>query len=243
MQVRILPFVIFACVVLMGIKVADVIQGTDLFTNTFLIGKVNAESSEEEKPKEEAKEGEGKKEEKKKEKEKEKKEEPAIKVSETPPANALKASPEVTFSQSEVEVLQRLRQRREQLEGRDKELETREKVLRLTESRIDQKVEDLKSLKAEVQNLLDQYNHKEEVKLQSLVKIYENMKPKDAARIFEELDMGTLLPVVAKMKEANTAPVLAAMDPKKAKEITSALANMRRLPGDETGEKKDTKTK
>ena len=59
------------------------------------------------------------------------------------------------------------------------------------------------------------------------MKIYENMKPKDAARIFEELDMAVLLDVIERMKERKTAPILAQMNPKRAKAITLELAKRR----------------
>ena len=58
----------------------------------------------------------------------------------------------------------------------------------------------------------------------SLVKIYEKMKPKDAAQVFERLEMPVLLKVIERMKEAKTAPILAAMDPGKAKAVTVAIA-------------------
>ena len=56
------------------------------------------------------------------------------------------------------------------------------------------------------------------------MKIYETMKPHDAARIFEQLDMPVLLGVFGHMKERNAAPILAAMDPTKARAVTLALA-------------------
>jgi flagellar motility protein MotE (MotC chaperone) len=66
--------------------------------------------------------------------------------------------------------------------------------------------------------------------MQSLVKLYENMKPKDAARIFEELDLDTLLPVAERMKERKLAPIMSTMDPTKAKEVTVRLSTQRKLP-------------
>ena len=67
-------------------------------------------------------------------------------------------------------------------------------------------------------------------KVASLVRIYENMKPKDAARIFEELDMDTLLLVAERMKERSLAPIMANMDPGKARDVTVDLARRRQLP-------------
>jgi len=75
--------------------------------------------------------------------------------------------------------------------------------------------------------LLQQQQDGTESQYQSLVKIYENMKPKDAARIFEQLEMAVLIPVVERMKERKTAPILAKMDPVKAQAITVELAQRR----------------
>ena len=75
------------------------------------------------------------------------------------------------------------------------------------------------------------HGEKEEQQLNSLVTIYENMKPKDAARIFGELDMVVLLDVIERMKERKVAPILAAMNPKRAKAITIELAQRRDFPG------------
>ena len=241
MQFRLFPFLIFACLLLLLVKAADFLQGERLFSENLLVSSGYAESEKEDKKddkKEPAKEEkkDGHKEEKKegeksdkKDKDKDKKG-AGIKVSEKPPEQVVKVPEGPQFSPAEVEVLQRLRQRREQLDTREKELEVREKVLRVTEGKIDQKFADLTKLKDDVQIILDSYNEKEEIKLLSLVKIYENMKPKDAAKIFEELDMKTLLPVIDKMKEAKVAPVLAQMDPKKAKDVTTELSQMRKIP-------------
>jgi flagellar motility protein MotE (MotC chaperone) len=62
------------------------------------------------------------------------------------------------------------------------------------------------------------------------VKIYETMKPKDAARIFEQLDMPVLLGVLERMKEMKSSAILAAMDASKAKAATMALAERHAPP-------------
>jgi flagellar motility protein MotE (MotC chaperone) len=77
---------------------------------------------------------------------------------------------------------------------------------------------------------LKQRSAAEESQLQSLVKIYENMKPKAAAGVFEELDMDILLEVVSRMKERKVAPILALMTPTRAKELTFELAQRQQLP-------------
>ncbi len=134
------------------------------------------------------------------------------------------------FTQAELEVLQSLVKRREELEARQGEIEMQANLLDAAEKRIDDKIAELERLEATMQGLLERYDEEEEAKMKSLVKIYENMKPKDAARIFQELDMEVLLGVAERMREAKMAPILAQMDPSKAKAITVELVTRRPLP-------------
>lgn len=131
---------------------------------------------------------------------------------------------------SELDVLQKLSDRRTQLDKRQHEVETRERLLQATEKRIDAKIAELKGIQKTVDDLLKKHDKQKEEQLRSVVKIYENMKPKDAARIFEQLDMSILLDVVERMREAKVAPVLANMTPAKAKAVTAAMAQRRALP-------------
>ncbi len=130
---------------------------------------------------------------------------------------------------SDQELLQHFAERRAEIEKRTKEIEQREALLTAAEKRIDQKVSEMEKVRSDIQKLMSQGDEKQSAQLESLVKIYETMKPKEAARIFEELEMPVLLGVIQKMKENKSAPILASMDPVKAKEVTSALIE-RRVP-------------
>ena len=134
------------------------------------------------------------------------------------------------MTDEELVLLQSLSQRREELEQRAREIDEREVLLKAAEQRIDQRIGELERLQASIEDLLVQHDEQSEAQMQSLVKIYESMKPKDAARIFEELDMEVLLEVVERMKERKTAPILAKMNPERAKTVTLELAQRRELP-------------
>lgn len=153
-----------------------------------------------------------------------KKEEPPA-----PPPTDMYKDKTQPFSAREVDVLQKLSERREKLDNWEREVALREKVLEATEQRIDTKISEMKSLNDEIQKLLVAYKSEEDAKIRSLVKIYETMKPKDAARIFDQLDLDVLLMVVDRMSERKVAPVLAAMSPDKAKEVTQQLADQQKL--------------
>lgn len=132
--------------------------------------------------------------------------------------------PDDEYTAAEIRTLQDLAARREELDRRAAEVETREGLLAAAEKRVEQKIAELKELQGTLQALIRQYDNEQESKIKSLVKVYENMRPKDAARIFEKLDMDILLDVVERMKERKLAPILAEMEPAKAKSVTAELA-------------------
>ena len=131
---------------------------------------------------------------------------------------------------AEIELLQHLAVRREVIDKRERELDVRVGLMQAAESRIDKKVVELQNLQVTIDGLIKKFDNQQDAKLLSLVKIYENMKPKDAANIFEELEMETLLEVAERMKERKLAPVMAKMNPEKAREMTVELRQLRRLP-------------
>ena len=130
----------------------------------------------------------------------------------------------------EFKLLQQLAERRKALDAREQGIELREKTTRTAERRVEERIGELKSLKVQVEALLRQHDEQQERQLRALVKIYETMKPKEAARIFDDLEMAVLISVIERMKEAKTAPVMASMNPGKAKAVTVELAERRKLP-------------
>jgi flagellar motility protein MotE (MotC chaperone) len=134
------------------------------------------------------------------------------------------------LSDEEIDVLQQLAKRREELELRSRRLDEREALVAAAEGRMEQKMAELRALQATVEDVMNKRSDAEEAQLQSLVKIYENMKPKAAAQVFEELDLDVLLEVVTRMNERKLAPILALVSPTRAKEVTYELAQRSALP-------------
>jgi len=60
-----------------------------------------------------------------------------------------------------------------------------------------------------------------------LVKLYEGMRPRDAAAIFNGLDKPVLLEILDRMKPAKASPVIALMEPESARQVTAELAARR----------------
>jgi flagellar motility protein MotE (MotC chaperone) len=135
------------------------------------------------------------------------------------------------FSEPEIAVLQQLAQRRDALDQREQELERQRMLLAAVETRIADKLAAMEKLQAVLESVIKRNDAEMESRIRSLVKIYELMKPADAARIFEALDMDTLLPVAERMNERRLAPVMAQMDPAKARDVTERLKTLRDLTG------------
>lgn len=130
-------------------------------------------------------------------------------------------------SDSERALLQDLRQRRKELDARADAVATRESMLVATEQKLAARVSELQALQKRLEGLDSAQKQKEETGWQGLVKMYETMKPKDAATIFNDLSMPVLLQVVDRMKDAKAASVMAAMNPEKVRDVTAELAQMR----------------
>jgi len=129
-----------------------------------------------------------------------------------------------------MELFDELKSRRKTLDEKARGLSVREALLKAAEQEIEQKYEELLSLRSEIQELLVEQNEEEKARVASLVKIYEGMKPKDAARIFNTLDLDVLLNVVSRMSERKSAPVIASMDPERARTLTIMLMEQKALP-------------
>lgn len=132
--------------------------------------------------------------------------------------------PVTRFTNEELEILQDLSKRRVELVDREQELDSRSRLLDAAEARIDSRIAELRDLRTTIEALVRKYDAQEQAELESVVKIYETMKPKDAARILGELDMPILLGIMERMKERKTAPILAAMQNERAREVTAELA-------------------
>lgn len=134
------------------------------------------------------------------------------------------------MSASEIAVLQALSARRAELEERSRELDLRDQLLAATEKRVNERIADLKAIETHIESLMRTRDEQAELQIASLVKVYETMKPVDAARIFEKLDPDVLLDVAQRMKPAKIALVLAAMEPTQAQLLTVRLASWLTLP-------------
>ncbi len=203
-RVRLLPITVIAALLLLAVKVGGLWQDANAILGSAVAASAESAESEENAP---PPDGAG------------------------DPVGAIEPSIDVSdVSPVQIELLESLAARREELEARARELDMREKVLSATEQRVDENIAELKRLQASVEKLIGQFDEREEARIKSLVTIYEKMRPKDAARIFNELDMTTSLAVLKRMREGKAAAIIARMSAEKAMAVTNDLAKPRQLP-------------
>jgi len=133
-------------------------------------------------------------------------------------------------SAAEVDVLTSLSKRRGALDAREADIQMRADLLAAAENRVDGKIATLKGLQDQIAMLLGQRDAAQEEQMKSLVKTYSAMKPKDAARIFNNLSDEVLVPVAHAMKSDVLAAILAGMNPDAAQKLTIKLATRLQLP-------------
>jgi flagellar motility protein MotE (MotC chaperone) len=150
------------------------------------------------------------------------------------PADPAPAPPPPEFDPSrltaaEIAVLQQLAGRRTALDQRARELDRRQALLETAAAALEGQIARLGALRDQIVSAVEQHDAAEETRLKSLVKIYETMKAKAAAEIFDRLEMAILIRVVERMREPKSADVLARMDPVKARQVTIELARRTKL--------------
>ncbi|HEY4920784.1 MAG TPA: flagellar protein FlbB [Xanthobacteraceae bacterium] len=130
-----------------------------------------------------------------------------------------------TSSPAERAILERLGERRQELDARARELEIRENLVKSAERQLDGRVNQLKGMEQQVGGTANKKEEEETARLKGLVTMYESMKAKDAAKIFDRLEMPILITVVSKIKPRIMADILAQMQPDVAERLTVELAN------------------
>lgn len=120
-----------------------------------------------------------------------------------------------------------LRARREALEDRERAIATREALLAVAEQRLAARLAELTALQGRLEQADVDAREREESHWRTMAKLYETMRPREAAAVFNELDLPVLVQVVERMNDRKAAPVLGAMLPDRVRQLTVELARLR----------------
>jgi flagellar motility protein MotE (MotC chaperone) len=128
-------------------------------------------------------------------------------------------------SGAERAILERLQERRQELDSRARELDIRESLIQGAEKRMDARLTELKDTEDRIKVETQQKDDADAARLKGLITMYESMKPRDAAKIFNGLDSAVLLQVASQMNPRTMAEILAQMSAEVAQHLTVELAS------------------
>jgi len=149
------------------------------------------------------------------------------------------ANTKVVPSDSKLDLLESLAERRKQLNLRETQLKLKENLLQAAQKQIDDRIVQLKALEEKIQNDLKKQDVLKQSQYRRLVKIYSSMKAKEAARIFNGLNMSILVDLIRAMKAAAGSQILAKMEPEKARQLTLLLAQKEQMVAPKSDELKN----
>src|SRR3984957_3669587 len=223
-DIRVIPVVLIAIAGLAMLKVAGlVIDGGYVFdyqpqstkrswaqeSFNFPTGKpdpADITGSVHEKPKEEAK--------------------PAVAAPEVAKPEGTVVYPDQTqpVSASERAILERLQSRRQELEARAREIDIRESLLKAAEKRVESRVEELKGVESRIATATEQKSEADAARFKGIITMYESMKPKDAAKVFDRLEMPVLIQIASQIAPRKMSDILGLMQTEAAERLTVELA-------------------
>ncbi|MET4291945.1 flagellar motility protein MotE (MotC chaperone) [Bradyrhizobium sp. LB8.2] len=142
------------------------------------------------------------------------------------------AQPQI--SASERAILERLQSRRQEIEARQREIDIRESLLKSAEKRIENKVEEMKAVETRISATQAEQKAAEAQRMKGLVTMYEGMKPKDAARVFDRLEMGVLIEIASQIAPRKMSDIMGLMSPEAAERLTVKMARRANGGGDQS---------
>jgi flagellar motility protein MotE (MotC chaperone) len=136
-------------------------------------------------------------------------------------------------SPAERAILERLQARRQELEARQREIDIRESLLKAAEKRIESRVDEMKAVETKISADKGAKAEAENARFKGIITMYEGMKPKDAAKVFDHLEMPVLIEIASQIAPRKMSDILGLMQTEAAERLTVELA--RRASGDKPG--------
>ncbi len=155
----------------------------------------------------------------------------------SPDETVLYPDPKGQIPASERAVLESLQSRRQEIEARAREIDIRESLIKSAEKRVEGRLEEAKATEARISTVGQQKNEADSARFKGIITMYEGMKPKDAAKVFDRLELPVLFEIASQIAPRKMADIIGQMQPEAAEKLTVELA--RRASGDRSSSLND----
>lgn len=119
------------------------------------------------------------------------------------------------------------------LKRREELVENEKQDLRAAEAALEARLLELQKLRDLIREMLTDLDGEREQRVAGLVKMFESMRPKQAAAILEVTDDEIALEVLERMNQGKAGKTLAAMDPERASELAERIGRAALTPPEE----------
>lgn len=151
-----------------------------------------------------------------------------------PVASAPEAAPK-ELTADEVNHLSKLTQRSRELDAREEEIARQEAELEKLKAELEVRLKELADTRGKISEILADRVKVDEEKIDTLVQVYTNMKPQQAAAVFEAMDIDLAVQILSKMKKKNAADIMNLIKPEKAQLFSEKYAGYVRAPASDSG--------
>lgn len=122
----------------------------------------------------------------------------------------------------------KLVERKKELDAREEELSRLESELSQQKEVLHKQIAEMEKMRNSISTMLEERVKADDQKIDTLVQFYSNMKPPQAAKIFETIDEELAVQILGRMKKKNAADVLNLMKSEKAQMFTEKFAGYKR---------------
>lgn len=132
------------------------------------------------------------------------------------------------MSEEDLSHFKRLSDRKKELDLREQELNALEEELHKQRDEVEARIVKLESIRGDISTVLKDRVEVDEERVKTLVEFYSNMKPKQAADIFSNLNEDLAVEVLGKMKKKNAAEIMNLLPPEKARTLSEKFTGYKR---------------
>lgn len=133
-----------------------------------------------------------------------------------------------TLSDDEIDHLSKLNARKKELDEREEELARAELELQTQKEELDKRLKDLEDVRRGISSVLEEKVKGDDKKIDTLVQMYSDMKPPQAAKVFETMDEDLAVDILGRMKKKNAADIMNLLKPEKAQVLSEKFAGYKR---------------
>jgi flagellar motility protein MotE (MotC chaperone) len=144
--------------------------------------------------------------------------------------NAVVESKAADSSGIDFDFVKDFKDRKKDLDQKEEELKAWEAEIQTQKSELDTKIAEIQKIRKDISAQLEERVKADQGKIDTLVQVYSQMKPSQAAKVFESLDEDLAVDILTKMKKKSAADILNLLKADKAQLLSEKFAGYSRKP-------------